>query len=656
MTIRRHVAIYFTILAAVASAMADRTTAADNKNPASDQEQKLIELLQSNAPPQNKAIPCKLLAVCGTKNAIPALAALLTDKDLASWARIALEVIPDQAADEALREALGKVQGRLLVGVINSIGVRHDAKAVDALSKRLNDADADVASAAAVALGRIGGDAAAKTLEPFLAGSPAAVRSAVAQGCVLCAEKYLAEGKRAEAVKLYDLVRNADLPKQRVLEAIRGAILARQADGVPLLVEQLKSADKAMFSIGLRVARELPGPQVTEALVAELGKATPDRQVLLIFAMADRGDATMSPAVLEAAKSSPNNVRTAAIRVLQRQGGASCVPVLLDAALNADIELSQTAVTALAGLPGKEVDADLVARLPTAAGEIRTILIEVVGQRRIEAALPILLKAVEDSDRQVRATALAALGSIVGLHDLPVLIQRAVKPQDPQDAKAAEDALRAACIRMPDREACAEKLTLALSQADVAAKCRLLSALGAMGGEKALQAVAAAGKDASPEIQDVASRVLGEWMSADASLALLDMAKTAGDDKYKIRAMRGYIRIARQLILPAEVRLAMFRTAMEVAKRNEEKQIALDILTRIPSTATLQLAVSYLGDPTLKNAAADAAVKIAGKVVGTEPKTVAEAMQKVVDSGIGGNSGNRAKQIIEQAKAGSNLR
>jgi len=653
MTTRRHVAICFALIAAVTSALADRTTAADAKNPAGDQEQKLIKVLQSNAPPQDKAIPCKQLALCGTKDAVPALAALLTDKELASWARIALEAIPDPAADEALREALGKVQGRLLVGVINSIGVRRDAKAVDALAQRLSDADADVASAAAVALGRIGGDAAAKKLEPLLAGSPGAVRSAVAEGCVLCAEKCLAEGKPAEAVKLYDLVRNADVPKQRVLEAIRGAILARQSDGVPLLAQQLKSTDKALFGIGLRVARELPGPKVTEALVAELGKATPDRQVLLILALADRGDATMSPAVFEAAKSGPNNVRIAAIRLLQRQGDASCVPVLLEAAMNADVELSQTAATALAGLPGKEVDADLVARLSKAAGEIRTILIEVAGQRRIEAALPALLMAAEDSDGQVRAAALVALGSVVSLRDLPVLIQRAVKPRDPQDAKAAEDALRAACIRMPDREACAEKLTAALSRADVAAKCRLLGALGAMGGQKALQAVAAAGKDASPDIQDVASRALGEWMSVDAGPALLDMAKTAGDDKYKIRALRGYIRLARQLNLPAETRLAMFRTAMEVAQRNEEKQLALDILTRIPSTATLQLAVLRLGDPALKDAAADAAVKIAGKVVGPEPKAVADAMQKVVESGIGGNTGNRAKQLLERAKSGS---
>ena len=39
--------------------------------------------------------------------------------------------------DKALREAAGKLQGRLLVGVIGSIGVRRDTKAVSLLAKFL---------------------------------------------------------------------------------------------------------------------------------------------------------------------------------------------------------------------------------------------------------------------------------------------------------------------------------------------------------------------------------------------------------------------------------------------------------------------------------------------------------------------------------------
>src|SRR4051794_8563931 len=58
----------------------------------------LIKVLQSNAAPEEKAIACKRLAVCGTKEAVPALAKLLPDEQLTSWVRIALEAIPGSAA------------------------------------------------------------------------------------------------------------------------------------------------------------------------------------------------------------------------------------------------------------------------------------------------------------------------------------------------------------------------------------------------------------------------------------------------------------------------------------------------------------------------------------------------------------------------------
>ena len=262
-----------------------------DKKAAEEKQTRLIDILKSDAPPQEKAIACKQLAVYGDKDAVPALAALLPDEQLSSWARIALEAIPDPAADEALREAIGKVQGRLLVGVINSLGVRRDAKAVDGLIARLKDADAEVASAAAVALGRIGGAAAAKALEQSLAAAPPAVARRGRRGLHPLRGKAPGGGdKPAEAVKLYDAVRKADVPKPRVLQATRGAILARGAAGIPLLVEQLQSADKALFALGLGVAREIPGGQVTDVLLAELPRATPQRQALLVLALADRNE------------------------------------------------------------------------------------------------------------------------------------------------------------------------------------------------------------------------------------------------------------------------------------------------------------------------------------------------------------------------------
>ena len=214
----------------------------------------------------------------------------------------------------------------------------------------------------------------------------------MAYGCVICAETFLAEGKAPAAASLCDQVRSAQVPKQRILEATRGAILARQSGGLPLLMETLRSADIGLFNIGVRTARELPGREVTQAVATELDQANPDRQVPLLLALADRTDAAGTAKVLQVAESSPKAVRKTALGLMDRFRDLACVPVLLSASAESDPDLSRTAKSTLARLGGKEIDADLLARLRLASGKTRQVLLELAGQRRIDAALPVVMR------------------------------------------------------------------------------------------------------------------------------------------------------------------------------------------------------------------------------------------------------------------------
>jgi hypothetical protein len=302
--------------------------------------------------------------------------------------------------------------------------------------------------------------------------------------------------------------------------------------------------------------------------------------------------------------------------VLRRVGDASCVPALLDIVIGGDEELSQAAVTAIEGLDDKKVDTDLAARLSQATGQLREVLIELAGRRRIASAVPALLKAADDSDAPIRSLALTALGETVGPEQLSVLIARVVAPKNSADTPAAEQALRVASIRMPDREASAAQLAKATSRAPLSAKCTVLEILGAMGGPTALAAVGSAAKDATPELQDTASRLLGEWMDVDAAPVLLDLAKTAADDKYKIRAIRGYIRLVRQFTVPDRQRAEMCRMAMETAERDADKKLVLEVMERYPSIDMLKLAVEAAKLPSLKEDASRISLVIAQKLGG----------------------------------------
>jgi len=268
--------------------------AQDAESPGSDtasreqEERELIAVLQSDAAPFDKDVACRRLAVIGTKEAVPALAALLTDEKLSDIARHGLEPIPDPSVDEALRAALTKVEGKLLIGVATSIGNRGDKKAVPDLVRLLEEADEGVVGAAAKALGRIGGGQSATALERALGNAAETVRPAIADGCLWCAGALVTEGRRKRAVALLDRVRNADLPPHVLAAATRGAILGRGAEGVRLLVEVLKSEDEELFGVGLRVVREMPGEEVATALAADLENLPPERRDLVTQALEDR--------------------------------------------------------------------------------------------------------------------------------------------------------------------------------------------------------------------------------------------------------------------------------------------------------------------------------------------------------------------------------
>uniref|UniRef100_A0A7C2NX10 PBS lyase n=1 Tax=Schlesneria paludicola TaxID=360056 RepID=A0A7C2NX10_9PLAN len=608
-TIRRWTSLA-ALFAALSLAIANEGA---GQSPLSTKEPELIAILQGEAPAADKALACKSLAIYGSSAAVPELAKLLPDPQLASWARIALEAIPGQAADESLRKAAETLEGNLLIGVINSIGVRRDAAAVELLTAQLKHQNPEIGVAAAVALGHIGNEAAAKSLRAALSAESAALRAGAAEGCILCAERFLADGHDADATQLYDEVRQADVPRPRKHEATRGAILARGQDGIPLLIELLSSSDVAQVRLALGTAREFPGSEIDKALAAALDRLEPDRAALVIAAMVDRPKTADLSAVMKAAARGAKPVRLAALAALGRIGTPDSLSLLLAAALESDADIAPTAQAALAELPGEEVDKEIVARLPNAQGPTARLLIELVGQRRIQATSH-LVKALDQSDKAIRTAALASLGSTVTPKTLSVLIAQVTAPKHADDLPVAVEALKTAATRMPDREACAMELSQALGRASAPTKDSLLEILSEVGGTKALQTIGAAAKSNDPQLQDTGSRLLGKWSSVDAAPVLLDLAKTAPSDRYHVRAVRGYISLARRFAtMPESQRLEICQNALDVARNTADKKLVLDVLALYPTLESLKMAAKAAQIPELKADAVQAALLIASK-------------------------------------------
>ena len=176
------------LVAALAFACAATSFASSPQPNSTEQVNKLVAVLKSDANRKEKSDACRELARIGTKEAVAPLAALLGDEDLSHMARYGLETIPSSEVDKVLREAAGKLQGRMLVGVIGSLGVRRDTKSVKILVKLLRDPDNAVAQAAARSLGSIGSEAGAKGLVEALPTVSAANQLAFCEGLLRYAE------------------------------------------------------------------------------------------------------------------------------------------------------------------------------------------------------------------------------------------------------------------------------------------------------------------------------------------------------------------------------------------------------------------------------------------------------------------------------------
>lgn len=185
-------------------------------------ESRLAAVLGTEVSRDAKDYVCRQLMLIGSAASADALAALLSQPDNSHMARYALERIQGPEAASALRAALGQLNGVLKIGVISSLGDRGDEDSVPDLAALLNDSDAQIARAAALALGAIRSPEAAKALAKS---KPAdAVQPAVTDASLACAEALLASGKKGEALLIYKSYAGENQPKQVRLAATRGML------------------------------------------------------------------------------------------------------------------------------------------------------------------------------------------------------------------------------------------------------------------------------------------------------------------------------------------------------------------------------------------------------------------------------------------------
>ena len=114
---------------------------------------------------------------------------------------------------------------------------------------------------------------------------------------------------------------------------------------------------------------------------------------------------------------------------------------------------------------------------------------------------------------------------------------------------------------------------------------------------------------------------------------LLELHNAVSDRRLKVRLVRAYIRIARQFDMSAAQRAAMCRTALQIAEREADKQLVLEVLLRYAGEEMQAIALEAAQDPALKDQAMLVAQGMASEGVNRAElgRALAQAGQKPVD-------------------------
>ncbi len=619
---------------------------------ASEESDKLAAVMNDpNASLFAKTLACKQAAQNGTKDSVAVLAPFLADETLSHPARVALERIPDPAAGAALRDSLAKVQGKLLIGVLQSLGERKEAEAAAVVAPFLKNADKQVVYAAAVALGKIGTTDAVTALLAVLWDSSADRKALLVDGLYGCAEALKAANQPVDVRSIYASVRaQADLSGIVRGGAVRGEILSAGNEAPKKLETLLADPDDAIFSAALEAGRELKTTEATQTQLAVLPKLSVDRQVLLVAAIGDRSDAAARPLLLNLAKEEKTPLKQAAIRALFSVPDDTVVALLLDLLSDADPATVAAATAALQQTVAPNLDQKLVQRLGEVKGKAVIPLAEVCRRRKIGAATPVLLPMLKDPDIEIRRAALNALGYTVSGEDVDVLIQRLLHPDSKIEFDTVLGSLQVVCARTVDQDAVAALLAKDYESAPLDTQCEILKLLRFLGGKVAIETVRKATENSSEKIQDVATQVLGDWPDTEAAPVLLDVVKKDGDSKFQIRALRGYIRIVRQMDTSHQHRYKMTLDALAVAKRDEEKLLLIDALGRIPLPEALAKLTEMIDTPQFTEPVCVALVNAARPIVTQHRDAVVKAMQLVTEKSKNADLQRAANEVADAAK------
>jgi HEAT repeat protein len=592
------------------------------------------------------------LRTIGDAECVDAVAACLDDDNehVVDAARRALANNPASTATEALAHRLQQTKDTAFkVGLLNALGYRSDAAALGTVAGQLSDGNQTVATAAAKALGKIGTQPAAQALGKALDKAQGELRIQAADAYLLCADKLLKDGKLSEALPIYRKLNEHAEPRSIRLAALRGMIAASGDEAGRLILDLLAADDPDVRTVAAGSIQDL-GSGALKKLADGLADLPDAGKVYVLSALAAAGDKSVLPQVLEAFQSENEQVCKAAVLGLGRVGDASVVPMLVRLSLS-DHPASAEARSSLQRVYGQGVEQKIIEAMKASTDPSRRrSMIEVIERRRMVSATSVLIdEAQRQQNADVRSSAMSALRVIAAPDQIPAMIPALLNAEPGRERDEAEKTVMIVAQRIKDAEQRDDAVLAVYARSSADTKKPLLGLLGRIGGSGALQVIEQALKSSDAETKDAAVRAISNWPTADVADRLLQISQEAQEKKHQIWALRAFARV---IALSSErtdaQKLDLLKKGMQLAQRDEEKNLILERAAAIRTVETLRFVVPYLSQQATAERAARTIVDLAHHRDLREPnqQEFNKALEKVIEVSKDRGTVDRAKRYM----------
>ncbi|MDR1145939.1 MAG: ThuA domain-containing protein, partial [Verrucomicrobiales bacterium] len=539
--------------------------------------------------PAGLTVALAALDKLGGTTAVPWLRTLVADDD-ATVSGAAAPVLA-KLSPSAAAEVLPTVSDGAKIGILDSLAEQgNNAAAAAAVKLVNNNANADVAWAAAYYIGAVGDDAAVGKLPADVVW----VRAAAG-------ERAVREGRTETARKIFTLLSEKKNPAPVRRAALRGLALA--GDIAPFFFA-LVDADETFRKELARVAVTLPVASNMPALLAKSFALFPaDVQLLLIDNIANLRVADKFYDVVRAGVQAQDvAVQNLALATLGYGGHAQDFDTLAaaladgDAAkvgavlqvlrhppvpLTGDAAKSAAGVLGLSRLTADGVGAAVLKAASAASDDLQPLWLEVVAARGDHATLPFVIDAVKSAQPGIRNAAFIALKNLADAGDLPaVLALRPLAVEGRDLGPWRETVLKIARFYSRSGDLLGT-LTPAAKQAAAADQPLFAEALAIQD----VPEVEAPLKELL-SVSDLAQRkeiirAVSRVRCATTVRVLMAHAAAAPDDAEKILALRGALDSLPAAALKEPEKLAFYEQAWPLAARDEEKSTIVSELKKM---------------------------------------------------------------------------